>query len=198
MPFDFITHLSPLLKWLTGPAAGALLAGGWKAFVTVQAWRAKRKTLQAFQGHGEIVDQLLYLLNETPADYVQIMQVHNGGGPLKAGLSMSMTCLFEVHRATCRPLKKILTGLEIDEHYRLMINKLLEVKDGAAAVEDVDDPFLQDVYHQMGAKYTRVVLLGIKRKGIFFVRCTSSSAPLDEPDHQLIFRQAISTLRKFY
>jgi hypothetical protein len=111
---------------------------------------------------------------------------------------MYMTCLYEACDADRPPLRGTIAGIEIDDHYREMVAELLRVKDGAAEVSKVDDVLLKDILIMMRAKYGRTVLLKVNRDGIYFLRTTSSTDPLNSPESNIHFRKAVSVLRKLY
>ncbi|MEO0733928.1 MAG: hypothetical protein AAFZ52_13910 [Bacteroidota bacterium] len=191
--------MQDLLSWLwKSGVAAAIARGAWVAWTWYVARRDAQAGKRAIVGRGEISTALERLVDNTPADYAHIIHVHNGGGDLKAGLPMYMSCIHEEHRPGFRALKHDVQGLELDKHYRKMVATLIEVKDAAAAVADVDDELLQTVLAAMQARYARSILLRVTKKGIFFLRTTSSREALDDQQFQLAYRRTVSTLRKHY
>ncbi|MEO0628517.1 MAG: hypothetical protein AAFY91_16090, partial [Bacteroidota bacterium] len=95
------------------------------------------------------------------------------------------------------PLKDSLQSLPIDDHYRGMVAQLVNAKDGHAEVSEYDDKTLNAIWTHMKAKYARSILLSVGKKGVFFLRTTSSTKPLDESNN-LQFSRCIATLKKYY
>lgn len=186
---------------LEGGGAIAAARGLWFAWTWYVQYRDARAANAAIVGRGEIGEALRELRYSTPADYVHVIRIHNGGGNLRAGLTMYMTCLYEDHDTDRPPRKAAVQGIEIDDNYRSMVEQLLQVKDGSAAVADVKDHLLHDIYRSQGAKFTRSVLLATRRDGIYFLRATSSTAPLGGAvgeNQNIHFRRAVSVLKKHY
>ena len=192
-----MTH--KLLTYLLEGGGLALAARGtWFAWMQWTAYRDSQAARAAVSGRKEIAEALKELRYNTPANYAHIIRVHNGGGDLKAGLPMFMTCVYEACDTDRPPLRGTIAGIEIDDHYREMVAELLRVKDAAAEVSKVDDALLKDILTMMGAKYGRSILIKVNRDGIYFLRTTSSTEPLDSPESNIHFRKAVSVLRKLY
>jgi hypothetical protein len=172
--------------------------GAWIAWMQWIAYRDNRAARAAVSGRKEIAEALKELRYNTPANYAHIIRVHNGGGDLQAGLPMYMTCVYEACDTDRPPLRGTIAGIEIDDHYREMVAELLREKDGSAEVKTVDDILLKDIFSMMQARYARSVLLKVNRDGIYFLRTTSSTDPLNSPESNIHFRKAVSVLRKLY
>ncbi len=189
---------------LTGGGAAAAVRGAWVMWTWWVKYRDARENIHALEAKKELLEekQLAQILNNlieyTPADYVQIMRVHNGGGRLRGNLPMYMSCMEEDVSTGSTRLKDRLQCLDVDEDYAAALLQLLEVKDGSAATADIPFIFLTELYLIMEAQYTRGVLLANKEDGIYFLRMTSKSEALDTPDYSLHYRQAISRLRQYY
>jgi hypothetical protein len=185
-----------LLTYLLEGGGLALAArGAWFAWMQWAAYRDSRAARAAVHGRKDIADALGELRYNTPASYAHIIRVHNGGGDLKAGLPMYMTCVSEVCDTDRPPLRGTISGIEIDDQYREMVAELLRVKDGSTEVKSV---LLKDIFSMMQARYARSILLKVNRDGIYFLRTTSSTDPLNSPESNIHFRKAISVLRKLY
>jgi hypothetical protein len=188
-----------LLTYLLEGGGLALAArGAWFAWMQWAAYRDSRAARAAVHGRKDIADALGELRYNTPASYAHIIRVHNGGGDLKAGLPMYMTCVSEVCDTDRPPLRGTISGIEIDDQYREMVAELLRVKDGSTEVKSVDNVLLKDIFSMMQARYARSILLKVNRDGIYFLRTTSSTDPLNSPESNIHFRKAISVLRKLY
>jgi hypothetical protein len=192
-----MTH--KLLTYLLEGGGLALAArGAWFAWMQWVAYRDSQAARAAVAGRKDITDALSELQYNTPANYAHIIRVHNGGGDLKAGLPMYMTCVSEVCDTDRPPLRGTISGIEIDDQYREMVAELLRVKDGSAEVKAIDNVLLKDIFSMMQARYARSILLKVNRDGIYFLRTTSSTEPLDSPESNIHFRKAVSVLRKLY
>jgi hypothetical protein len=191
-----------ILTYLLEGGGLALLARAlWFVWIWYVARRDEKSAIRAVTGRGEIREALRELRYDTPANYVQLVRVHNGGGNLMSGQAMYMSCVFEERDALLPSIREELQGIEIDEPYRALLASLMEVKEGWRSTEEVEDPLLQDLYKLMGAKYVRSALISARRDGIYLLRCTSSTEELGGAGAQKLnihFRQAMSVLKKHY
>jgi len=183
---------------LSGGGAIALGRGVWYAWMQWVAYRDRRSAHAAVDGRKKITEALNELRYNTPVNYAHIVRIHNGGGDLKAGLPMYMSCLYEACDTDRPRLKGTIQGIEIDDRYRELVAELLRVKDSAGNVLKVDSSLLQDILSMMQARYGRSVLIKASRDGIYFLRTTSSEHPLDSAETNIHFRKAVSALRKLY
>lgn len=186
------------MKYLIeGGTGAAILRGAWYAFMQWQKWQHEKKAVAQLNGVDAIGVALVELVAKTPCDYAQVVHVHNGGRPLSAGMPIFMTVRHEKVAYGFFPLKDNIQSIPIDEHYRQMVARLIKVKDGWADIEKEDDKTLNIIWKKMKAKYARSAIIGVNKTGVYFLRTTSSTKPLDE-QHTLEFKRCLSTLKKFY
>ncbi|MEM6397787.1 MAG: hypothetical protein AAF741_15670 [Bacteroidota bacterium] len=188
------------IKYLLETGALAAIAGGaWKAWMQWERVRYQRKMAKQLKGDNHIEQALQSIVNDTPAHYAQVIRIHNGGKEISAGLPLYMTVLHEHTAWGCFPLKESIQKMPVDKSYRNKIAELVERKDVHVAVDDPDfkDNTLQSIWRHMEAKYARSIIISIGQKGIYFLRTTSRTDPIDNP-YDLQFRQCISRLKPFY
>lgn len=185
---------------LTGGGAIALARGVWYAWMQWRSYRDTRAGKKALEGRGEVREALRDLRYATSANYVQVIRIHNGGGELKAGLEMYMSCVHEEKDDDLAGLKDRLQGIEIDEQYFDLLTQLIEMGDAHAAVDEVGDPLLRDLYSLMKSRYLRSAVIRVRRDGIYLLRCSSSTAPMGGEGNQfnIHFRRALARLKKHY
>lgn len=159
-------------------------------------WRATKSAKKALSATTQIDQILAELVNETPADYAQIIHVHNGGEKLKPGTKQYTSCRFEKCTKSKVPIIGLLQQIEVGPKYAQLIELLITEGDGSRAVENVDSEFLQEIYAISGARFTRSTLLAVRKDGVFYLRCLASRQAMNLSSDQLYYRQAVNKLKK--
>lgn len=141
-----------------------------------------------------ILDQLV---NDTNADYAQVVRVHNSGGDLETLVPIFMTVVKEFKRPSFEKMAPIMQGVAIGQNYRKLIGELLEKKTITSKAWEVEDNMAAGIYDLMGAKCVVASLIRVTKKDLVFLRVTTEKEEF-EPHEEFLISAATSRLKKTY
>lgn len=153
-----------------------------------------RVALKAESRSGVILD---HLVNETSADYAQVVRIHNSGGDLDAAVPIFMTVIQEFKRPSCKELLSTMQGVGVDSGYQKLIGQLVGEKYTATKVGQVNNKMAAGIYDLMGAQHVVASLIRVTKKDVVFLRVTTGQDKF-KPHEEFLINSATSKLKKAY
>lgn len=145
-----------------------------------------------------LYDSLQSLVTNTNIDRALILRTSNGGGipNFKSPLYLSIT--HEMHNESVRSIKHQYQNIQADRNYVELVINILEEKEIDVVVSDLKEGLLKNAYEAEGINFSKIVLLSIDTKGIYYLSMSSKVTIANTAQEKLDYTLAINKLLQLF
>ena len=159
-------HWDAIATFFLGGGASKLLDTAYRW------WRGVRQTRveQVFDVVGDMYFAMRRCRDETDADYVLVIKVHNGGKDLEVGSPTFVTIVHEIIGEGGASVKERWQERPVDEHYSETIKVLLRERRIVTSTAEIQDgTLMKGAYTHAGVRHADTRLISASRSGIHLV-----------------------------